>query len=280
MLCETAREHLSALSDGERLNDRRQVVLTRQHCMTCRACRTYRRQLRQISQTARRLPMPLPAGLRGRVLSQLPPANALTPQTYTSAHTLNARRRELAMFKRLTAITGAVLVAAVAATLTAQTTRPQTAIQTDQAAQPTQDKNEAKTKKHNYAVTDIILRGIEKRDTAAKEDNFSAVSSMSASPLGANGWNKQLGISWKVQGHVTVDVITPGQSKGQVSSGKLTDAMRRQLPPDALPPRVPRVEITISGKTHTEQGYGRHDITNNAGKLLMRLDVKPVSDAQ
>lgn len=122
MLCETAREHLSTLSDGERLNDWRQLVLTRQHCLTCPACRTYRRQLKQISRTARHLPVSLPTGLRERVLSQLPRANTVTPQTYTTAHTTNARRRELAMFKRLTAITGAVLVAAVAATLT--TKRP------------------------------------------------------------------------------------------------------------------------------------------------------------
>ncbi len=272
MLCETAREHLHILNDGERLNNQRQYALTQQHCLTCPACRTHRRQLRQISQAARRLPAPLPAGLRECVLSQLPPADMQPSQTYTTTHTTNVRRRELAMLKRLTAITGAVLVAAVTATLTAQTTRPQTPIAASQEIQPTQNENEVKTKKYNYPVTDIILRQLEKRDSAIQEANSSAVISMSASPLGANGWDRDLGISWKVQGHVTVDVFTPGRSKGQVSGGKLTDAMRQQLP------RVPRIEITFNGKMHVEQGYGRHDIKNDAGKLLMRLDVQPLLD--
>ena len=115
------------------------------------------------------------------------------------------------------------------------------------------------------------------RRSEEEESKFGGVSGMSASPLGANGWDKQLGMSWKVRGQVNVIALTPqGHSVGQVAGAKLTDAIRRQLPPDALPPRVPRVEITVNGKMRVEQGYGYHDIKNDAGKLLMRLDVKPL----
>ena len=72
MLCETAREQLNTLSDGERLETVQQKILLWRHCARCPACRAARRQLKQMRQTARHLPALLPASLCGRILSQLP----------------------------------------------------------------------------------------------------------------------------------------------------------------------------------------------------------------
>jgi len=68
-----------------------------------------------------------------------------------------------------------------------------------------------------------------------------------------------------------------GRKVGNSECGRLTEDLRRQLPPEALPPSTPRVEITVNGKMHVEQGCGEHTIKNKAGKPLRHLDIAPLS---
>ena len=114
MLCETARERLCILSDGERLDNWRQAAAARRHCLTCADCRAYRRQLHQLRQTTRHLPVSLPGGMRERVLSQLP-GSTLTTTTSTTT-----RQQEMTMRKLLALTAGAILAVAVTGTITAQ----------------------------------------------------------------------------------------------------------------------------------------------------------------
>ena len=115
------------------------------------------------------------------------------------------------------------------------------------------------------------------RQSEVEEQKVGGVSGISASPLGANGWNKQIGVSWKVRGAAAVTALdASGQSVGQANSCELTMDMRKQLPPD-MRPATPRIEVTVNGKTYTEQGFGRHLIKNDKGTILMQLNVQPLS---
>lgn len=77
MRCESVREDLNTLSDGERLADWRRYLAVGKHSLGCARCRAEWRRLKQLRQLSRYLPAPPPpADIRARVMTALPEAAA------------------------------------------------------------------------------------------------------------------------------------------------------------------------------------------------------------
>ena len=345
MLCENAREHLQAWSDGERLKGWRQEIAVLSHCLRCASCRAYRRQLRRLRQVTRRLPSGLSASLEPGLLALL---TGQMPDMYPAedAHLPQlSLTKEMKMRKRLTAATCATLVIALTGALTAQMLHHKTAaliedhnrhqwhITSDYLGQvklydtqgamigvagnyqrnatPTGSvelevegaryqlhpgKQEIRDGKGTPLGFAELLPPEEKQSTRkspgkplslaeafrqseADEAKYGGVSGISASIFGAHGWDKALKVNWKIGGQVKVRALDiSGHVISSAEGVPLTAKMRRELGAD-VPPATPLLKITVNGKTHQEQGYGKHDIKNEAGKTLLRLDVQPLAAA-
>ena len=130
MLCETAREQLNTLSDGERLENTRVKFAVWRHCLHCTDCQNYRRQLRRLRQTASRLPANLPDALRQRVLSRLldaaPDRNLqrLNSQRLVPTPKRTFDTKEIAMKKRLIIAASVFVVTLTVSALSAKITNP------------------------------------------------------------------------------------------------------------------------------------------------------------
>ena len=346
MQCETVREQLSILSDGERLENRRTKTAVWRHCLHCPSCRAYRHQLRMLQQTARHLPSALPDALRVRVLSQLPDtAPGLSSQRLTRTTTKTFDTKEITMKKRWITAACATLALAVTGTLAAQKMR-----------QPTESGfsnsdgyiwrcfssfrgevnfYDAKGKpfgtlENGYGDTDgdaelnvqgerHTIHGIGRHEirsvtgnllgyavmsTVSEKDYLhrmgwtrlphdwqealvwselnlkpnNAVSGVSGGVLSVRGFDKQMGLTWKVQGEADVRVNKANGESAEVSNRPISAELRQLLPPDSQPPRIPKLTYTLNGVTKAEDGYGVHTITDVNGKPLVTLNVQPLAD--
>ena len=112
------------------------------------------------------------------------------------------------------------------------------------------------------------------KQSEAEEMKYGGASGLSASLLGAHGWDKTMGVDWKIRGSVSVRVFNAaGHETGSAAGIPLTPELRRQLGANT-PPAVPVLEITVNGKHSRKQGYGSYDIKNAAGKVLLRLNAQ------
>ena len=126
MLCETVREQLHTLSDGERLENRSGQIAVLAHCVHCSQCRAFRRQLKLLRQTALNLPntRAISASLGHRIFAQLPfPSENPAAVHLTQPHSKQITIREKEMKKRIVFATAALVIPVVAGTLAAQSRR-------------------------------------------------------------------------------------------------------------------------------------------------------------
>lgn len=103
-------------------------------------------------------------------------------------------------------------------------------------------------------------------------------SGVSASVTGMHGFDKALGVSWKMRGYATVKAVRPnGDMVSESTTQPLTPAIQAMLPPGFAPDPAspPEFTLTVQDKTTEETGYGRHILQDSHGKPLLILEADP-----
>ncbi len=137
MQCETVREQLHLLSDGERLEKGKSKFVTGLHCVRCSQCRAFRQQLRLLRQTTRQLPntLAIPVSLQHRIFTELSLTDEKPVINYSSpSHSKKITPREKEMKKRIAFATAALVIPVVAGTLFAQNRRTHPPLTKEQSA--------------------------------------------------------------------------------------------------------------------------------------------------
>lgn len=103
-------------------------------------------------------------------------------------------------------------------------------------------------------------------------------SGVATSFTGARGFDKALGVSWKMRGYGTVQVTRAnGDMAAETTAAPPAQSVRALLPPGFLPDPAgpPEFLLTAPGKTVRETGYGRHVLRDGGGKTLLVLTAAP-----
>lgn len=116
------------------------------------------------------------------------------------------------------------------------------------------------------------------------QSDATAASGVEATPSGVNGFDRALGLSWKMKGTATVTALLPtGKQVAEAHSQPLTPEMRRMLPPAMLPTaqdtQNPQFDLTVNGKLTHERGFGTHVLRDAQGRPLLILKAKPAAPA-
>lgn len=89
-------------------------------------------------------------------------------------------------------------------------------------------------------------------------------------PFGAEGHDKDLGISWEMHGNAGVIVKRFYENQGWFDSAAVSGVER----PGA--PKVPELIVTTRYGTITRKGFGEHVIPNDGGKPVVKIILEPV----
>ena len=114
----------------------------------------------------------------------------------------------------------------------------------------------------------------EERDPASG----GGTSGVTTSVTGVRGFDKVLGVSWKMRGYGTVAAKHPdGTPSAEGSTQPEPPILTTLLPPGFVPDPAspPQFTLTVQGKTVQETGYGRHILKDSNGKPLLILEAKP-----
>ncbi len=101
-------------------------------------------------------------------------------------------------------------------------------------------------------------------------------SGVSASVTGMHGFDKALGVSWKMRGYATVKAVQPnGDMVSESTAQPLTPDLQALLPPGFAPDPAspPEFTLTVQGKTTEETGYGHHILQDSHGKPVLILEA-------
>lgn len=119
------------------------------------------------------------------------------------------------------------------------------------------------------------MQWAEERDSAAN----GGTNGVTASVTGVRGFDKTLGLSWKMRGYGAVKATQPnGDLVVEGSTKPLPPEMAALLPPGFAPDAdsQPEFTLTVQGKTVQETGYGNHVLKDSDGKPLLILDATPL----
>lgn len=103
-------------------------------------------------------------------------------------------------------------------------------------------------------------------------------SGVTTSVSGVRGFDRALGVSWKMRGCGTVKATRPnGEPEAEGRTQPLTPELQALLPPGFAPDPAgpPQWTLTVQGKTVQETGYGRHILKDRGGKALLILEAMP-----
>lgn len=103
-------------------------------------------------------------------------------------------------------------------------------------------------------------------------------SGVTTSVTGVRGFDRALGVSWKMRGYGTVKATRPnGEPVAEGRTQPVTPEMQALLPPGFVPDPAgpPQWTLTVQGKTVQETGYGRHVLQGGDGKPLLILEATP-----
>jgi len=105
------------------------------------------------------------------------------------------------------------------------------------------------------------------------------VSGLDAFPWGLDGFDKHLGIVWKLRGGGKARALDPVDHH-MMSSGEtkrpVPQEILKDLPPDLLQDvrrKEPKITWTVGGYSGTESGYGTHKLVDAHGKTVLILEV-------
>ena len=105
-------------------------------------------------------------------------------------------------------------------------------------------------------------------------------SGVETSPTGRRGFDKALGVSWKMRGYGTVKATLPnGDRVAESTVSPISPDLAALLPPGFVPDAdaTPEWTLTVLGKATQETGYGRHVLKDSSGKPLMILEATPLA---
>jgi len=103
-------------------------------------------------------------------------------------------------------------------------------------------------------------------------------SGVATSFTGARGFDKALGVSWKMRGYGTIQVTRAnGDMAAETTAAPPPPAVLALLPPGFTPDpaSAPQWMLTARGRTVQETGYGRHVLRDGSGKTLLVLTAAP-----
>ena len=105
-------------------------------------------------------------------------------------------------------------------------------------------------------------------------------SGIATSPTGMRGFDKALGVSWKMRGYGMVKAMRPnGDMIAESTVAPMSPELGTLLPPGFMPDAAapPEWTLTVQGKTTHETGYGWHVLKDDSGKPVMILEATPLT---
>ena len=105
-------------------------------------------------------------------------------------------------------------------------------------------------------------------------------SGVTASPTGVRGFDRALGVSWRMRGYGTVRATWPnGDLAAESTARPLPPEQGALLPPGFAPDpaALPEWTLTAAGRTVQETGYGPHVLRDRDGQALMILNAAPLA---